>query len=226
MGASQSLVTSSMSDAPSIHSAEDFAAAIASNLPQGAAWSRQPDSGLMGWVEGCAQIWGDVSSSADRLIFQEANPVKTVQMLPDWEEAYGLPDPCVQKTLTVTERKTALLNKIRVEGGASRAFFVNVARTLGYDIKIVEFRPFQFGLNRFGQKLTEGNCRYYWRVVVASPRVAPFRFGNSSAGTDSFLEITRAEDLECVINRWKPAHTYVQFEYLQYGALFDFFFNI
>ncbi|WP_158812072.1 YmfQ family protein [Beijerinckia sp. L45] len=216
-----------MADTYVAHTAADYAQAIESELPQGAAWSREPDGPLMQWVTGCAQIWGDVSAAADTLMFVEADPRFTFEMLPDWEANYGLPDPCLTTVLSLNERRNALLQKITIQGAASRAFFIDFAASLGYAITITEYVPFQFGLSQFGGShgaFQGPTARFYWTVKVESPRIARFSFGGSSFGRDPFLEITRAEDLECVINRWKPTHTIVLFSYVTHDSSFEFFF--
>ncbi len=42
----------------------EFAQVIRSELPTGDAWQTDPDDGLQRWIDGCAQIWGDVSVRA------------------------------------------------------------------------------------------------------------------------------------------------------------------
>jgi uncharacterized protein YmfQ (DUF2313 family) len=216
-----------MADTYVSHPASDYAQAIESELPQGAAWSRDPDGGLMRWVDGCAQVWGDVSTRADTLIMVESDPTRAVEMLDDWERNYGLPDPCLMTILSLGERRNALVQKVTIQGGVSRQFFIDYARSLGYQISISEYVPFQFGLSQFGGShgaFQGPQSRFVWTVQVDSPRIARFSFGGSSFGRDSFLEITRAEDLECVINRWKPAHTVVLYSYVTRDSRFEFFF--
>ncbi len=198
-------------------SADDYAGVIADLLPTGTAWPRDADSALMAWVSGCSQIWGDVSTRAAALLVVEADPRRTVEMLPDWERALGLPDPCVPVTLTLPERQQALVNKLTIQGGQSRQFFENVAAILGYQIAIQEFRPFQFGLSSFGGPRGAfflPSSRFFWRVTVTGPRLTRFSFGRSSFGRDSFLEIVKAVDLQCVFTRWGPSHCTVIFDYL------------
>lgn len=197
--------------------ASDFAQVIVEELPTGSAWPRDPEGDLMNWVSGCAQIWGDVAAAAASLLVVESDPRYTFQMLPDWERAFGLPDPCVPRTLTVPERRQALVNRLTTLGGQSRQFFIDTAAALGYTITICEFRPFQFGLSSFGGfrgKLFLPSAQFYWKVTVTGPRLTRFSFGSSSFGRDSFLEIVRAVDLQCVFSRWKPAHTICLFNYL------------
>ena len=171
----------------------------------------------MNWVSGCAQIWGDVAAAAASLLVVESDPRYTFEMLPDWERALGLPDPCVSRTLTLPERRQALVNKLTTLGGQSRQFFVDTAAALGYTIAIREFRPFQFGLSSFGGsrgQFFSPSARFYWKVTVTGPRLTRFSFGASSFGRDSFLEIVKAVDLQCIFTRWKPGHTICLFDYL------------
>ena len=195
---------------------EDYAVAFAALLPVGAAWPRDPDSDLMGYVAGQAGIWGRVDARAADLLVSESDPRFTAQLLTEWERAYGLPDPCVPVVQTIPERRTALVAKITAQGGQSRAFFTALAATLGYAIEIEEFRPFQPGISSAGGsrgRVMVPNSRFYWRIKLNTPRLQRFSAGYSSAGRDSMLSIRRAEDLECVLNRWKPAHTVLIFSY-------------
>ncbi len=115
--------------------------------------------------------------------------------------------PVVQ---TLPERRQRLAQKIAMQGGQSRAFFIGVAASLGYAIAITEYVPFQFGLSSFGGshgKLNPPGFRYCWTVTVSGARLTRFQFGASSFGRDSLLSIRKAEDLECIFGRLKPAHT-------------------
>ena len=207
--------------------ADDFAQVIENELPTGQAWSRDPANPLMDWVNGCAQIWGDVSAAAAQLLLVESDPRYTRDLLTDWETTLGLPDPCLTITPTLPERHTALVQKLSTQGGQSRAYFIGVAASLGYEIDIREFVPFAFGRSSFGGsrgQIQGPGVRFYWTVRIKQPRATRFCFGTSSFGRDSFLEIIRATDLECIFKRWKPAHTVVQFFYETSNEVMNFFF--
>jgi uncharacterized protein YmfQ (DUF2313 family) len=57
--------------------------------------------------------------------------------------------------------------------------------------------------------------RYYWKVHVGTTRLTWFRVGGGGGqvGIDPHLRIGLATDLECLLNRWKPAHTQIIFDY-------------
>ena len=209
--------------------APDFAEVIANELPTGSAWPRDTDSELMAWCAGCAEVWGDVSARAAALLITESDPRATLEMLPDWERAFGLPDPCVAEPQSITDRHKALVTKMTSMGGQSRAFFIGVAAALGYQIRIREYSPWMFGLSRCGdtrsiapedptdiyQRWMVGPAenRFYWTVFVTGVKQRWFRFGSGQMGVDPMVRFGIATDLECVIRRWKPAHTQVVFNY-------------
>lgn len=57
--------------------------------------------------------------------------------------------------------------------------------------------------------------RFYWTVHVGTVRLTWFRLGSGGGqtGVDPHLRIAIADDLECVLRRWKPAHTEIIFDY-------------
>jgi uncharacterized protein YmfQ (DUF2313 family) len=62
--------------------------------------------------------------------------------------------------------------------------------------------------------------RSYWTVFVEQAKLVWFRCGGGECGVDPHLRIGLADDLECLLNRWKPAHTQIIFDYsgLQTGG--------
>lgn len=182
-------------------------------LPQGRAWPRDEDALLTRFWHGVAGKLAVVQADACALLNVESYPCASLDLLGDWERVLGLPDPCVTAALTVIERQLTVCAKLATQGGQSRAYFAAVASALGYAITIEEFRPFVCGLSACGDPLFGGHdTRFYWRVRVPGPRTTRFRTGISRAG-ERLLEIARAEDLECVLDRLKPAHTVLLFAY-------------
>ena len=88
-------------------------------LPTGNAWSLDPAEDLAKWVDGCAQIWGDVSGRATALLVIEIDPRVTQEMLSDWERNFGLPDPCSMERPTQPDRHAALIAKMTAEGAVA-----------------------------------------------------------------------------------------------------------
>ena len=208
---------------------DDYAYALAALLPQGIAWPRWPTTIIMRVVYGLAGIMGFCDSRAADLLERESDPRQTVELLPEWERAWGLPDPCYAEPLGIAERQRHLVLRMTLLGGQSRAFFIGVAAFLGYTITISEYRPWMVGLDRCGDSrmlLPDGSLsewphygigdpvmRFYWTVHVHAVRLVWFRAAAGQAGIDPHLRIALATDLECVLNRWKPAHTMILFDY-------------
>jgi len=185
---------------------------LASFLPTGGAWPRDLDSFLMKLVEGLAVEFADVEELI-KLLLEEADPNTAQHTLVEWERALGLPDECSNVATTIQERRLAIVAKYLNEGGQSKAYFQALAQAYGYSVTIEEFRPFVFGISRVGDRLNgPATVRHFWRVTVSDPRVTWFRFGQSQFG-DPLAKIARAEDLECIFQRLKPAHTTLIFNY-------------
>jgi uncharacterized protein YmfQ (DUF2313 family) len=217
-------------------SGNDYAGALALLLPQGIAWPREPESVLMRVMRGLAQIFGFVDARAADLLETESDPRKTIELLPDWERAWGLPDPCYRQAQTIDQRHALLMLKMTLLGAQSREFFIWAAAWLGYEITITEFAPFMCGVSQAGD--TRGmvswndkpgqhpdhmyeyrwyigppEMRFYWIVHIINAPLTWFRSAAGQAGVDPHLRIGYALDLECLLNRWKPAHTLIVYDY-------------
>ena len=234
---------------------QDYGTAFLSLLPQGQAWPKRPGSTLDLACRGLAEYWGFVDSRAADLLEQESDPRITLELLPDWERNWGLPDPCYESPQTIAERQLALILRMTMEGGASRQFFIDLAATLGYTITITEYRTFVVGIDRVGDARVYGavgapnpimrnewgnpimnargdayvregelsewpyyglgpeSNRFYWTVHVGVTKLVWFRCGSGQCGVDPHLRIGLADDLECLLNRWKPAHSQIIFDY-------------
>ena len=187
-------------------------------LPYGEAWNREADSFITHLLRGLALLWVRVHNRALGII-EDADPRTTLEMLADWETALGLPDDCLPAGNSIQERRAAVLAKLDDEGRQDPDFYQELARMLGYKITIEEYSPFICGLGRCGGNVPCGDrlngghdVRYYWRVKIHGPRITLFRCG-ASAPPDRLGKISRATELECLIRRYKLAHTYVIFEY-------------
>ncbi|WP_080583362.1 YmfQ family protein [Bradyrhizobium elkanii] len=244
-----------MPDRHVTRSGDDYAEAFSLLLPQGQAWPRDEGSTLMKVVRGLSQIWGVVETSASKLLEIESDPRITIDLLPDWERNWGLPDPCYKEPLTIDDRQRALVQRMTIEGAQSREFFISAAAYIGYSITITEYRPFMVGLDRCGDSRVYGDgtepmysdtfvvgsipvcnpngdpvaldelsewpnyglgpdtIRHYWTVHVHQARLTWFRCSGGQCGVDPHLRIGLATDLECLLRRWKPAHTEIIFDY-------------
>lgn len=193
------------------HSIEDYGKQLLDLMPPGQAFSRDPGTQLEQVLLGCAVEFSRVEARGDQLAI-EVIPSETNELLTDWERVAGLPDKCSGKLEeTIQGRRNALLAKLSSTGGQSPAYFIEVARSLGYDVTITEFRPFLAGSSRAGDPLTNGDWIYTWRINAPETTIIEFRAGLSAAGEP--LRTWGNDTLECKINQLKPAHTHVIFSY-------------
>jgi len=208
---------------------DDYFVALEQLLPYGIAWPRDPTTVLMSIVYGFAGILGYVDGRAADLLERESDPRITVELLPDWERNWGLPDPCYGEPITIADRQKALVQRMTILGAQSREFFIETAAFLGYTVTISEFRPFMVGIDRCGDNRTllpsgslsekpnygigDPAMRFYWLVHVFRVRLTWFRCARSQTGVDPHLRIARATDLECLFHRWAPAQTEPLFDY-------------
>lgn len=193
-------------------------------LPTGLAWPREPSTTMMKIVGSFAQVWGKwVDRRAADLLEQETDPRKTLEMLPDWERNWGLPEICFVEPLTIDERRRQLIFKMTLLGAQSRNFFYEVAMWERNRILIKEFAPFMVGISEVGDTRDDAGdyrweigppeMRFYWTVHTGDPHLTWFRASAGQAGVDPHLRIGMADDLECLLERWKPAQTDIVLDY-------------
>jgi uncharacterized protein YmfQ (DUF2313 family) len=206
---------------------DDYILALQYLFPDGQAWPKwDAESNFSKWVEGAAQIWGDVDGRADDLLVRESDPRATMELLPDWERNWGLPDKCVAEPQTIADRRRLLVHRITLLGGQSRQFFLDTADYFGIKAEAIEHSPYMCGISRVGDttvltdsggprwELGTATLRFYWTIGVAKPRLTWFRVGpgGGEVGVDHMLEIGLMTDLICLFERLKPAHVELAME--------------
>lgn len=203
---------------------DDYVQPLMDLLPIGLAWPREPTGVLYRTVRGLAQYWGFVDGRAADLLERESDPRKTVEILPEWERAWGLPDPCFPSATTIAERQKMLVLYMTWMGGQSRDYFKQVMHFVGHDIRIKEMAPFMAGISRVGDTRPEPteNFRWYigppeqrfaWTVETGQVGLTWFRAGSGQAGVDHHLKFSVPTELECLLNRWKPSHTFLTMDF-------------
>lgn len=189
------------------HNAEEYADQLHQLMPRGLAWSREKDSSNCKLIAGEGEELARIEARAVYLCLYEFYARTTRELLPEWEEEWGLPDPCRVLGATYEERIEDLLRKMRSIGGQSIAYLIAVAKSMGIDITITEFKPFRVGKSRVGERLYDRKWRFVFRVLGPKTRILRFRVGRNCAG-DRLRMWRGLEALECIINLLKPAHTY------------------
>lgn len=182
--------------------AEAYARALKRLLPRGALWLMQPTSVLSKAMLGIADEIARVVARGVDLI-EESDPRTATETLDEWEQAVGLPDHCIEEIpATDEERRLAITQKLIKRGGQTPALYIALALACGYTVTITEnygATVARAGAARAGDaRASAGADQYVWLVTVDPPAGAALSH----------------DELECVIERAKPAHTEVIFEYL------------
>lgn len=188
--------------------ADDYRRQLASLLPRGLPWPRSADSVLQRLLAGWADELARVDLRGDALV-AEADPRTTLELLEDWERAYGLPDACTELGESWSARRARLVAKIVATGGQSPAYYIAVAAELGYTVTIEEFRPWTVD-SAVDAPISGTDWAYAWLVRAPAETVT---WWTCDSGCDEPLASWGNTLLECVISRLKPAHTIVLFAY-------------
>jgi uncharacterized protein YmfQ (DUF2313 family) len=189
------------------HSATDYLWQFQRLLPRGRVWHR-------GWgtIEDAHLLtlmptWAALDARAGDLV-GDAFPCTTVELLPEWEATLGLPDPCVQPPLsTLQQRQAAVCAKFVARGGSSRDYFIQIAASMGYEITIATFRPFQASHNAAGQPLYGPEWAFTWHITVTATTAAITWFSASVSRANEPLASFSDQTMLCLFEALKPAHT-------------------
>lgn len=190
--------------------------------PQGVAWTQIRERGLSIFSQLTCLIASESQHLDERVgdLFRETNPKTTFEMLTDWEEFLELPDDCTppNEEPSLNDRRNRLCQKLTTGGGQNEGFYQLVSNQLGVteDIEIREFDDFRVGTQMVGDRLTNGtNASTGWThtFLVAAPATLTefFLVGQSTVG-ERLVDVSN-ETLECVIDRFKPAHANVIFAF-------------
>lgn len=150
-----------------------------------------------------------VEIKADEVV-NGITPFFAVSLLSDWERVLAL---SVDDSMTLQQRRQQVLAKINATGGLNRNYFINLAKSLGYNISIDEPEPFRAGVGRAGDRIWTPEIIWVWIVTIDDAQVPVYRFRAGSSVAGERL-ITFGQNLiENLFQDLKPAHTQVVFNY-------------
>jgi uncharacterized protein YmfQ (DUF2313 family) len=210
--------------------ADAYARRLSTLLPEGEVWPRDPQSTLQRALHGLAQLIARWATDTGTFLLHEAFPPTSsaALLLPDWERVLGLPDPCLRRPSDdLAERRALVLSKLAQRPGRQdRAYYIEIAAALGYDIHITEYRPFECGRSPVaggieetglstirGYGLGDPRIRYVWRISGIDVDLTWFAVGGaSSTGNDPLLRIEGGDDIACLLRQIAPAHTRLVFD--------------
>ena len=198
------------------YQASDFLTALQNLMPRGLTWPTNQGS-VMAQVMGCLTPSYARHTARNNYLLVDAFPATAVELLPEWEAALGLPDPCAGPAPNLQGRQRQVLARFAGVGGQSIPYIISYAGLLGYAITITEYTPFRMGQQQMGQPLGTQDWAFAWTVNAPPVTLAYFRAGHSAA--DEALETWGNTVLGCELTAIKPAHTVMTIAYV--GALLD-----
>ncbi|MGU3417641.1 putative phage tail protein [Methylobacterium sp. D54C] len=116
--------------------------------PRGPAWGTDETGDGKGAAPVQRRVWRAFAAWAashlglDWTAATQTFPSAVTYTLPDWEKELGLPGPCTSGQGGIPVRQTAVRAKFSSVGGQSPAYFICLAKSLGYAVTIEE--PTQF----------------------------------------------------------------------------------
>ena len=185
----------------------DYQQAMLRLLPTGRVWRRDPASTLSAVMLALAPTYTRSTVAAAQVLI-DASPATTQNLLVEWENSLGLPDPCTATNPSIEQRQAAVRAKWGARGALTPAYFIALADALGFAITITEFSPFAVDMS-CDAPLLEPEWAFTWQVNA--PQIVTFYFSVEDSSVDDPLETYDAGELVCRITRDAPAGTLVLF---------------
>lgn len=185
-----------------------FYQALASLLPTGFAWPRDPNSVLMRLVSAMADVLAELHDYTHQAV-REWLPHSSRTRLAEWEAATALPDPCFGATQTMEERRARLLARLRGPQGfytdsspAAPGAIAQICANMGFEAQVQYNTPFRCGRDRVGRRLGLLDGKLY---VVLTVQNKPFRCGKNRVGDRLVASAPGLQELVCALDKYIPA---------------------
>ena len=174
---------------PSRYAASDYAAGAAALMPTGRVWPTDQGSQIGAFLSAIGQTFARSDEAASDLL-DGSLPGNNPDLLVEWEEALGLPDPCAGINPTIPQRARQVQARFIAGGGQSRQRFIDYAAALGFTIQIANYAPFRAGRSSCIEPCADAQWTFVWGVQVIS----------NAGGLSPRV-------LMCELNAIKPAET-------------------
>jgi uncharacterized protein YmfQ (DUF2313 family) len=194
---------------PTVARAAAYAQQLLQLFPPGPLWESSPGRTLYRLIEG----WGTTLARLELRVLgllDEADPRTALALLPEWEEAVGLPTACAPLAVGTLLRRYAIVTELTQRAVPTPAFLVALAASLGFAVTIEEHAPLKAGF-RAGDRVQPVEWAHVFTVHAPAQTAQFFTASASVAGdplTDSGNDV-----LECTINAARPAQSIALFEY-------------
>jgi uncharacterized protein YmfQ (DUF2313 family) len=189
-------------------SAQAYARMLKALLPRGALWRLESDSVISHTLLAVAEELARIDARGDDLL-REIHAPTTAELLVDFERLYGLPDPCLGEDQSTAQRIASVVQKITSIGGQTPAYYLGIAATLGFTITITEFES-QDVEDDVEDPIYGDDWNFAWQVNAPLNTVGEFTVEDTVADALAWFG---NDQLQCVLEELKPAHTTIIFAY-------------
>jgi uncharacterized protein YmfQ (DUF2313 family) len=191
--------------------AAEYLAQLKALLPPGRALVAAPGSNLEAVLGALAEEMGRLETRADELRLREADPRSAVELLTEWEATVGLPDACSPAAPSLSQRQQAVHTRLTEDGDVSEAAWIARAAKLGHAITVTETFPSRAGRMQSGDQLAPEGAVFSLLITAPTVLTHPFLAGDAQAGDP--LGSFNSARLVCELNRVRPAHTRLNFDF-------------
>jgi len=198
------------------HTVDDYREMLLGLLPRGLLW-KDARSGLIGNLFSAlsaelARIEGD----AERAL-RELDPAQATESLEDWEYELGIPDECGLVGENISSRRNAVRNKLQRGHLMNAAYYTELAHVIGFDgAAATDIVPLRADYGRAEAGVYEDGQTAVNTFILTIPGTSSFdekRFRPGASRSGDKLRTWEVSQLQCIINRDKPAHTICIFSY-------------
>ena len=139
-------------------------------------------------------------------------PSKTSLFIRNWENSVGIPDDCFDGRGDLETRRLHILCKLIYMNATTLEDFVSIAEKLGYRIEVIPGGasgnfPYTFPMV-FYESVKIAKFTMFVKVYGIKPNFFPLSF-------PIVFKTVRADLLECVLNKIKPANVNLIVEYIE-----------
>ena len=191
--------------------ATDFRDMLLAMLPQGSAWPTEVDSNWGNLLLAFGDEFAIFDSRCEQLL-AEMDTRSVSELLPEWENDYGLPGACITTAQSLNDRRRALVVKAKFHGRQDKQMFIDAAAELGYTITITEYDAAHPGPqpDYNGIPLVGDAWNFVWQINASDTTSRVRRYGDEYPGpyTDFGNEL-----LECSMRSLAHAHRVLFFAY-------------
>lgn len=181
---------------------------LASVIPDGRAWQAKyiSGTGMYALTSACAAEFRQIQIQIEMLA-QEFDIRLTDQLLPDWEKSTGLPEACIGQMASLTDRRNAVILRLRKIPFVTKADYENLALQLtGLSVTVTPGADIELFPLNFPIRLASGNS--YFKLYVT--------FNNAIAGfpySFSFNFVSTGDNIiRCVFEQIAPANVLIIFQ--------------